>query len=208
MKRILLFTVLLLLSSFLYGCKANPNSSRDDNNVQGASAQASIEAPSDTEVKPEIVKIDVTSASLTDAGKWITAINSKHANPAGDNLSPQLTWSQVDEAGLYAVYMRDISANNWLHWKARNVQVTSLDMGEVLEGSNYVGPYPPSGTHEYEVIVYALKAAPDKFAGSFDTSNNDYKAVEEKLDTSGGQRGNIIGKGSISGTVTVGENVE
>lgn len=158
---------------------------------------------------PESVgTITVTSESLTDEGKWITAINRTSATPKGDNLSPQLSWSEVDGAGLYAIYMVDRSANNWLHWKAKHVQVTSLELGEQLADSEYVGPYPPSGVHEYEIIVYALKAAPDEYAGAFNLGNYLYDSIEEKLDTSGGKRGNILAQGSVKGTVTVGEIVE
>lgn len=150
----------------------------------------------------------VTSESLTADGKWITAISSTSANPKGDNLSPQLSWNDVKGAAVYAIYMVDRSANQWLHWRAKDVTVTNLKLGESLANSEYIGPYPPGGVHEYEIIVYALKSTPDKYAGLFNAGNYLYDAVEEQLDTANGKRGNILAQGSVTGTVTVGEQVE
>lgn len=156
----------------------------------------------------EIAKIEVSSESLTEDGKWLTTINGTRARQVGSNLSPQLSWSAVDGAEIYAIYMIDTSAGNWLHWRAQNVHDTSLALGAELEESQYIGPYPPSGTHEYEIIVYALKDVPDSYTGAFNARNPNFEAIEEKLDTSRDRQGNIIGKGSIIGTVTVGETVE
>ncbi len=155
-----------------------------------------------------VVTINVTSESLTSEGKWLTVINSTYASPPGSNLSPQLSWDEVEDATCYAIYMVDNSAGYWLHWRAKNVTETSLPIGAELKESSYIGPYPPSGTHEYEVIVYALKKAPEKYPGAFDSNLVSISTIEEKLDTVDGVPGNIIGKGSISGTVTVGEVVE
>lgn len=104
--------------------------------------------------------------------------------------------------------MVDNSAGYWLHWLAKNVKETNLPLGAKLEDSSYIGPYPPGGTHEYEIIVYALKAEPDTYPGAFDNNSFTLSAIEEKLDTINGEPGNIIGRGSVKGTVTVGENVE
>lgn len=104
--------------------------------------------------------------------------------------------------------MVDNSAGYWLHWLAKNVKETSLPLGAELDESSYIGPYPPSGTHEYEVIVYALKTAPEEYPGVFDDNQVTINEIEETLDTVNGVRGNIIGKGSVTGTVTVGEIVQ
>jgi len=158
--------------------------------------------------KNEVVTIKVTSETLTADGKWLTVINSLYACPEGSNLSPQLTWEPVEGAACYAIYMVDNSAGYWLHWRAKNVKETSLPLGAELEESNYKGPYPPGGTHEYEVIVYALKTPPEKYPGAFDSNFVAIGTIEQKLDTVGGVPGNIIGKGSVKGTVTYGEVVE
>lgn len=160
------------------------------------------------QVKTEVIDIRVTSESLTPDGKWLTVINSAQADPPGSNLTPQLSWDKVEGAEFYAIYMVDNSASYWLHWRAKNVKETSLPLGAELEESSYIGPYPPSGTHEYEVIVYALKQAPAKYPGTFDSAMTPLGTIEQKLDTIDGVPGNIIGKGSIRGTVIVGETVE
>jgi len=162
----------------------------------------------ENEAATEVVTIKVRSESLTSDGKWLTVIKSTKGNPPGANLSPQLSWDKVEGASCYAIYMVDNTAGNWLHWLAKNVTENNLPMGAELKESKYEGPYPPSGTHEYEVIVYALKAAPDKYPGKFDNVNSSVSAIEEKLDIANGVSGNIIGKDSVIGTVTFGEIVE
>ena len=194
-KHVLLFAAFSVLSVLISGCgTGKPDSSAGTPDTGSASSGSAV-------------NISVTSDSLTSDGKWLTAICSTRANPPGFNLSPQLSWDRVDGAECYAVYMVDNSAGYWLHWIAKNVKETELPTGAELEESSYIGPYPPSGTHEYEVIVYALKKAPEKYPGTFDSNSVSLSMIESELDTAGGVSGNIIGKGSIKGTVTVGETV-
>lgn len=213
----ILFAIVLAVS--LFGCSNTEASVSQPDIVESSSAASSStvseapesKAPSEaSSSKPEYKSINVTSETLTADGKWLSVINAKSANPPGSNLSPQISWEPVDGAACYAIYMVDNSARHWLHWLAMNLQVTSLDLGvgEELEGSRYAGPYPPSGTHEYEVIVYALKTIPEKYPGIFDSNLLSVDKIEEKLDVIDGVPGNIIAKGSVKGTVTVGEPVE
>ncbi len=153
-------------------------------------------------------EIKITSESLTEEGMWLTAITGKGANPKGLNQTPQLSWNTVEGASCYAIYMYDASARYWLHWKAGNITTTSIDMGAELEMSKYFGPYPPSGTHEYQVIVYALKEPVEKCPGTMDSPAIDIRTNEENLDEINGSTGNIIGKGILSGKVTIGLKVE
>ena len=98
------------------------------------------------------------------------------------------------------IYMIDTSAGNWMHWKSVTAE-TTLPAGWAPE-KEYVGPYPPGGTHDYEVYVLALKETVDEVKGSFDSSNarmNDWFAA---LDKDGG---NIISYGHIKGTYTKGD---
>lgn len=225
MRKTFVYLGLILASIFLAACIKNNvtpesdtySSSADvetvsDKTPDSTAEETSEPIPSD-DVEPaadqssNLVTIEVTSESLTQDGKWITDITSFNATPAGKNLTPQLSWSEVEGATVYAIYMIDISADNWIHWKAKNVQVTSLELGAELEDSLYIGPYPPSGTNEYKIIVYALKTTPDKYPGSYNSSNAFIEKLDE-LDIANGQPGNILGIGSISGTVTVGETVE
>lgn len=210
MRRTSFAFIAIVLAACLAGCSSNKTA----NVTTDTPAATPTPAASDTQTEPaatetEVIAINVTSETLTPEGKWLTVINSKKGSPAGSNLSPQLSWEPVAGAAHYAIYMVDNSAGYWLHWKAVNVKETQLALGAELEESKYEGPYPPSGIHEYEVIVYALKAAPEKYPGAFDSTNRTAIALIEKgLDSIDGAPGNILGKGSVKGTVTVGETVE
>lgn len=150
--------------------------------------------------------ISVASNSRFDITKnpWSSEIYSEKANPPGENLSPDLSYSQVAGAGCYAIYMLDVTAGNWIHWIVKNETKTSLELGAAGSAGNmeYVGPYPPSGMHEYVVYVYALKQEPDTYAGEVDKRIDSIEVIENALDTAGGKSGNIIGKGSIAGTAS------
>jgi Raf kinase inhibitor-like YbhB/YbcL family protein len=85
------------------------------------------------------------------------------------NLSPQLSWNGAPEATRsFALSMVDRHpvAGNYLHWLVVDIAagVTSLMEGAsgaaMPAGSRevkpYAGPFPPSGTHDYEFTLYAL----------------------------------------------------
>lgn len=142
---------------------------------------------------------EVTSTNLN-KGVWDDIISN---TSKGSNKSPQLTWSAVEGAGLYVIIMDDPDAMDWMHWKSDNVTETSLDEGWA-SSSDYVGPYPPSGsTHTYEIYVVALKAPVEGVKGAFNGPNlkfeKNFKALDIDAD---GNRGNIIAVGRISGTFT------
>lgn len=139
----------------------------------------------------------VTSGSLDENGAWSDVITD---TASGKNLSPQLSWTAVDGASCYAVYMLDATAGNWLHWRA--VDVTGTELAEGANLGEYVGPYPPSGTHEYTVYVFALAAAADETPGNFNARSAGLKAIERALDVSGGQSGNLLAVASVTGTYT------
>ena len=142
-------------------------------------------------------EIRITSESLRD-GVWNNVItNTKN----GSNASPELSWDEVDGAGEYAVYMFDPSADNWMHWRAHGITTTHLNEGDDV--GEYIGPYPPSGTHTYIVYVFALKTAADSYPGSFDSENKGIEDIIAGLDRAGGKSGNIIARGSLSGTYII-----
>jgi hypothetical protein len=140
---------------------------------------------------------ELSSEDLHD-GVWDTAITNTEK---GENRSPQLSWAPVDGAGCYAVFMTDTSAGNWLHWKSVTGTGTVLPAGWA-PSSEYVGPYPPSGTHDYEVYVFALREQPERIKGGFDSSNPKLFEFFESLD---GEGGNIVAYGHILGTYTHGD---
>ena len=140
----------------------------------------------------------LSSDNLHD-GVWDDVISN---TSAGQNHSPALCWDPVDGASEYAIYMIDTSANNWLHWKTGNITSTALNEGQIPE-TEYIGPYPPSGTHTYEIYVLALKGPAKELAGDFDAANPDPAVLISSADTDkDDNNGNIIATGKLSGTFT------
>lgn len=164
-------------------------------NTACSNGEVSQDASVAETVSEEKIEITVSSESIDENG--MLAKRNAAFGAAGENLSPQLSWNEVEGAGVYAVYMFDKSADNWLHLMATDLNETKYDEG-AFERENYIGPYPPSGVHEYEIIVYALKSSADSYSGWLD-STEDVEAIEKALDTAGGVGGNIITKGSIVG---------
>ena len=154
-----------------------------------------------TEDEENKIDMSVTSENISN-GVWDPVItNTAH----GENTSPELTWSEVNGAGEYVIYMIDPDGGNWIHWIASGITNTHVDAGAELPESEYIGPYPPSGTHRYIVTVYALKAKPDSLPGRFDSSNRDTGIISKGLDVSEGKSGNVISSCSIEGTYTAGD---
>jgi Raf kinase inhibitor-like YbhB/YbcL family protein len=89
----------------------------------------------------------------------------------GRNISPQLSWENVPagtESFALAVTDPDALGGMWIHWlvygiskELRQIEEASLPEGaeEVQNDfgrTRYGGPCPPSGTHRYFFILYAL----------------------------------------------------
>jgi Raf kinase inhibitor-like YbhB/YbcL family protein len=85
------------------------------------------------------------------------------------NISPPLEWEDApDGTKSFALVLVDRHpvAGNYLHWLVVDIdpQRTSLDKGAATESGladatqlqPYEGPFPPSGTHDYEFTIYAL----------------------------------------------------
>ena len=85
-----------------------------------------------------------------------------------ENVSPPLEWEGTpDGTRSFALAFVDIHpiARGYVHWLVADIGplVSSLPEG-AANGSNpgfveiepYVGPFPPSGTHDYEFTIYAL----------------------------------------------------
>ena len=209
-----IIAILLALLAFLFniGCtQESPSSSAEDSTKAAvttaapeteAAADAATEAATAAESKEldlsKLSTFELSSEDLHD-GVWDTAIT-KTSN--GENRSPQLSWEAVDGAGCYAIFMIDTSANNWLHWKSVTDSETVLPAGWA-QSDEYVGPYPPSGTHDYEIFVLALKEQPERIKGSFDNSNP--KMLEYAKEIDGENEDNIISYGHLMGTYTHGD---
>lgn len=93
---------------------------------------------------------------------------------AGENISPQLSWSDFpEETKSFALICRDPDAPNsdFVHWIVadipKNVTEVSEEAMKIDEAQNitndfgkteYGGPCPPSGTHRYFFTIYALNS--------------------------------------------------
>ena len=89
------------------------------------------------------------------------------------NLSPPLNWEGApDGTRSFALALVDIHpiARNYVHWLVADIssQLNSLPEGAASGSSSaftevnpYIGPFPPSGTHDYEFRLYALRT--DRF---------------------------------------------
>ncbi|MCR4795558.1 MAG: phosphatidylethanolamine-binding protein [Ruminococcus sp.] len=190
----LLFAAVML--SFNTGCTQESPESKVDEPTAVAATETTAESKELDLSK--LSTFELSSEDLHD-GVWDTVIT-KTAN--GENRSPQLSWKPVDGASCYAVFMIDTSAGNWLHWKSVTDSETVLPAGWAPQ-SEYVGPYPPSGTHDYEIYVLALKEKPERIKGAFDNSNP--KMLEYAKEIDGENEDNIISYGHLMGTYTHGE---
>lgn len=159
----------------------------------------------------------ITSLNLDSDGKWAEDIGKDHGNKP-----PQIEGPRIDGANTYAVFMVDTTADNWLHWKASYgpntvCTETRLDIAiPTASESSYIGPYPPSGTHTYEVYVVALKengVSEEAWdIGKFNSGGNDLDKMLFSLDKAyeyddewniiGSRPGNILAIGHLSGTYT------
>lgn len=187
--------LIVILAVFAAGC-GSAAAETEAKQSAAVMQESSSTVPASSE--PAVLSLNLSSDDLSD-GVWNSVIAS---NGSGQNLSPELSFDAVEGAEEYAVVMIDPDGNNWLHWIASGITTTELS-----EGSNpgsYKGPYPPSGTHTYEVTVYALKAAPDVLPGTFDAAGNSPEDLFAGMDTAGGSRGNVIVSETISGTYTAG----
>jgi Raf kinase inhibitor-like YbhB/YbcL family protein len=106
----------------------------------------------------------LSSSSFEDGGD----IPQKHGKKI-ENVSPALSWSDAPRGTRsFALCVVDRSpvARNYLHWLVLDIpsDVSSLKEGAaggaMPEGSReskpYAGPFPPSGTHDYEFSLLAL----------------------------------------------------
>ena len=144
-----------------------------------------------------VTKFEVTSGDLHN-GVWDPVITNTEY---GDNVSPALSWEPVAGVGSYVIYMVDPTARNWMHWKSNGVTDTDLERGWASD-NEYIGPYPPSGTHDYVVYVIALKESVRSIGGAFDSTNADFADIAKDLN---GNNGNILAYGVLSGTYTHGD---
>lgn len=148
-----------------------------------------------------IPTFELASEDLND-GVWDSEITN---TLFGSNVSPELSWEPVEGASNYVIYMVDLSASYWIHWKSNNVTETNLPQG-FEDDLHYVGPYPPSGTHEYVIYVFALAEPVERIGGLINAASYDFNGYVRDLDIGlDGAVGNVLSYGELSGTYTYGE---
>jgi Raf kinase inhibitor-like YbhB/YbcL family protein len=87
-----------------------------------------------------------------------------------ENVSPQLSWTdapQETRSFALSVVDRHPVASNYVHWLVVDIDAGVTSLPEAAAGAGmptgarevrpYAGPFPPSGTHDYEFMLYALK---------------------------------------------------
>ena len=154
-----------------------------------------IEADESKVYKDSLPVIEVTSDDAVD-GAWNVDIGLKEGN-----LSPELTWEEVDGAGCYAVFMIDVSTTTWLMWYVI-VDTTHFDNGRYTDSTEYIGPYPP-GAHDFIVYVVALKDEPKISSYPLDQVTGDIDDKLNVLNTAAdGSIGNVLAYGSVKATYT------
>lgn len=166
--------------------------------LTGCQSTGSTEAAAASPAATAIPAAESTSAAAVFAlhsdslvnGVWDDAIASVDD---GEDMSPELDWPAVDGAAGYAVYMIDPDGGDWLHWLGWTSE-TELAAGADI--GDYIGPYPPSGTHTYVVYVFALQTRPETLPGSFDAAGNAIDDIRAQLDSTG----TILAEASLSGT--------
>lgn len=146
----------------------------------------------------DIPEISVTSENLS-GELWDPKItNTKF----GENVSPELKWDTVEGASNYVVIMID---GAWLHMDVFTTETSIAEgaVGKSERGNQYVGPYPPTGTHTYSVFVFALKNEMGKVTLAFDAGGNSIDQIYKGLDTDkDGNTGNVIAYGRLDGNYT------
>lgn len=109
------------------------------------------------------VPMQLTSPSFTDGSTIPPAYTCR-----GADISPPLSWVGIPAGTVeLALVVRDIDADMFTHWVVAGVSPAVGGLGEGalppgVEATNdfgrpgWAGPCPPSGTHNYEFLLYAL----------------------------------------------------
>jgi Raf kinase inhibitor-like YbhB/YbcL family protein len=130
-----------------------PSSSASAGSIVGDGSTASTEP------------LRLSSSAFADGGEIPVAYTCR-----GADVSPPLSWTDVPAGTVeLALVMRDVhpEAEGFVHWVVAGMVPTVGGLAEGtpppgVEGQNdfgrpgWAGPCPPSGTHDYEIRLYAL----------------------------------------------------
>ncbi|HEX8804766.1 MAG TPA: YbhB/YbcL family Raf kinase inhibitor-like protein [Acidimicrobiales bacterium] len=113
--------------------------------------------------RASVAAMNLSSETLVEGG----TIPDRHTCRGAD-VSPSLLWTNVPPGTAeLAIVVRDLDADGFVHWVVAGMPATTggLAEGRVppgVEAANgfgrlgWNGPCPPSGTHHYEIRLYAL----------------------------------------------------
>jgi Raf kinase inhibitor-like YbhB/YbcL family protein len=106
----------------------------------------------------------LSSSAFEDAQE----IPQKHGKKIA-NVSPQLSWNGAPRGTkslALSLVDRHPVAGNYMHWLVVDIDAGVTALKEAASGAAmpagsrevkpYAGPFPPSGTHDYEFTLYAL----------------------------------------------------
>ena len=113
--------------------------------------------------------MDLHSTSFSDRG----TIDTRYGKKA-ENISPALSWSGApDGTASFVLTFIDLHpiARGYVHWVVTGIPADVTELPEnaaatglpdgAHEATVYAGPFPPSGTHDYEFTLYAVDAGAD-----------------------------------------------
>ena len=183
------------LTISIAGCAAKPAATSETSKPEtSAATEAKADNTGDKYVG-QYPAFKVTSESLHD-GFWDEVTSNLGEKK---NASPELSWEPVEGASCYVIYMVDVSVNSFLHWVQGDITQTKLPEG-FAEKRDYIGPYPPSGTHEYNIYVIALKNPVKRVKGGINSPWPELPEFIKYLETDkDGNTGNVIAAGKITG---------
>jgi Raf kinase inhibitor-like YbhB/YbcL family protein len=146
------------------------------------------------------VPMQLTSPSFTDGSTIPPAYTCR-----GADVSPPLSWVGIPAGTVeLALVVRDIDADLFAHWVLAGV---SPAVGGLAEGApppgveatndfgrpGWAGPCPPSGTHNYEFLIYALAEPSGVTAGQ--PATDAIAAIESRA---------MYGSAALSGQASAG----
>lgn len=199
----LLFAAALFLSA---GCAAPAGESEPAAAAQADAAQAASPAPAKTEPTVSAEETAVFSVSSTGVTDGVLddryGMRGSQLENGVPTLSPPLSFAGIpNDAACLALVVTDPDAGGWVHWLAANLPLSdlaenaSIELSQnIVQGQNdfgttgYGGPTPPSGTHAYEIAVYALQE-PLELADGYSLA--DFQAAIE---------GNILAEATLTAT--------
>jgi len=139
----------------------------------------------------------LSSMNFDDGGR----IDTRHGKKF-DNVSPHLAWSDLPSGTeSLALTMIDIHpvARGYVHWFVDGIPPVDGEFGTGVGGqvpvgrelTPYAGPFPPSGTHEYVITLYALDSSAPSVSAR--TSATDFPRLV---------RGHVLDTATLTGSFT------